>query len=44
MSFNISFETALAILAMAYIAPLMLLLAASNTGITMLETFEDFDS
>lgn len=41
MSFDIPFETALAILAMAYIAPLMLLLAASNVGIVMLETLED---
>ena len=41
MSVDIPLETALMILAIAYIAPLMLLLAASNVGILMLKTLED---
>lgn len=43
MSSDIPFETALMILAIAYIAPPMLLLAASNIGMLMLETLDDND-
>jgi hypothetical protein len=37
----ISFETALATLAMTYLASVMLLLAVSNTAIAMLEELGD---
>lgn len=41
MNSYISFETALEILAIAYISSVMLLIAASNFCLAVIETFEE---
>jgi hypothetical protein len=43
MNPNISFETALQLLTMAYAASVMLLLTASNVGLAVIEIIEEAD-
>lgn len=43
MNPNIPFETLLQLLTMAYMAPLLLLIAGSNVFLAIIETFEEAD-
>jgi hypothetical protein len=43
MNSNILFETTLQLLAMAYVASVMLLLTASNVGLAVIEIIEEAD-